>query len=88
MTDVFEIMIKKIGYKLVGDRWGWHSIRRTLATELLLREVSGINILRFMRWSEMSIKGEFGMLTLYAKKDQSRVDKEIFSVHPFIDCWV
>lgn len=87
MTDVFEKAVKVLKLKLVGDRWGWHSVRRALTTELLLKEVSGLNILRFMRWSEASIRGEFGMLKLYAKQDQERVDREVFRIHPFLDYW-
>lgn len=87
MTDMFEAMLAKLKIEGNGLKWGWHSVRRALATELLLREVSGINILRFMRWSEGSVKGEFGMLALYAKKDQARVDAEVFKVHPFLDAF-
>jgi len=60
---------------------------RRLATELLLSDVSALNILRFMRWSDASLKGEFGMLTIYAKKDQVRIDEEIFRIHPFLPYW-
>lgn len=86
MSHVFLRMFRKLGIR-VGARYGWHSIRRALATELLLSEASALNILRFMRWSEASLKGEFGMLTIYAKKDQARIDKQIFRIHPFLPYW-
>lgn len=86
MSHMFLRMLKKLGIK-VGARYGWHSIRRALATELLLAEASALNIMRFMRWSDASLRGEFGMLTIYAKKDQARIDQEIFKIHPFLPYW-
>ncbi|GAH50833.1 unnamed protein product, partial [marine sediment metagenome] len=46
-----------------------------------------LNVLRFMRWSDASTRGEFGMLTIYAKKDQGRIDEDIFKMHPFLPFW-
>ena len=86
MSHMFLRMLYKVGIK-IGNGYGWHSIRRALATELLLSDVSALNILRFMRWSDASLKGEFGMLTIYAKKDQARIDEEIFRIHPFLPYW-
>lgn len=85
-TQMFRRILKKSGLK-VGKGYGWHSIRRALATELMMEEISGLNVVRFMRWSEGAIKGEMKMLRLYAKKDQGRVDREVFRVHPFLPCW-
>jgi len=86
MSHLFLKILYKVGMK-VGAGYGWHSIRRALATELLLSDASALNILRFMRWSDASVKGEFGMLTIYAKKDQERIDREIFKIHPFLPYW-
>lgn len=86
MSHMFLRMLDKVGIR-VGVGYGWHSIRRALATELLLSDASALNILRFMRWSDASVKGEFGMLTIYAKKDQARIDEEIFKIHPFLPYW-
>jgi len=86
MTRVFQRIISKVGLE-VNKGYGWHSIRRALATELALRNVSAINILRFMRWSYVSVQGELGMLVIYAKRDQDKIDKSIFKVHPFLRAW-
>jgi hypothetical protein len=86
MTRVFKRIVSKIGLE-VNRGYGWHSIRRALATELALRNISAINILRFMRWSDAGVKGEFGMLTIYAKREQAKIDKSIFKVHPFLSAW-
>lgn len=87
MTLVFRRMMRKVGMAKSDGGYGWHSVRRALATELLLADVSGLNILRFMRWSEASVKGEFGMLALYARRVQSDVDRAVFKAHPFLKYW-
>jgi hypothetical protein len=86
MTRVFHSIMSKVGVE-VNRGYGWHSIRRALATELLIRDVSAPNILRFMRWSDSSVKNEFGMLTIYARCEQDKIDKSIFEVHPFLSAW-
>jgi len=87
MTRVFQRVMSKVGLE-VNRGYGWHSIRRALATELALRNVSAINILRFMRWSYASLQGEFGMLAIYAQRNQAEIDKCIFRVHPFLSAWL
>ena len=86
MTRVFQRIMTKVGLQ-VDKGYGWHSIRRALATELVMRNVSALNILRFMRWSDAGVKGEFGMLVIYAKHEQDKIDKSIFEVHPFLSAW-
>lgn len=89
-TDYMSHRFLKILYKTgvkVGAGYGWHSIRRALATELLLSEASALNISRFMRWAELTIQKDFGMLAIYAKKDQARIDNQIFRIHPFLPYW-
>ncbi len=86
LTHMFHRIAKKSGLSTeVG--YGWHSIRRALATELVLSDVSVLNIVRFMRWSDASIRGELGQLPIYAKKDQERIDTEMFRIHPFLPYW-
>ncbi len=86
LTHIFHRIMLKTGFH-VQRGFGWHSIRRTLATELILSEAPAINVIRFMRWSEASVKGEFGMLAIYAAKDQLRIDQQIFLIHPFLPYW-
>ncbi len=86
MSHRFLRILDKTGIK-VGAGYGWHSIRRALATELLLSEASALNISRFMRWSDTALKQEFGMLAIYAQKDQARIDNQIFRIHPFLPYW-
>ncbi len=87
MSLVFRRIIRKLGITLPGDNYGWHAIRRALATKLVSTDVSLLNLLRFMRWSDASLKGEFGMLAIYAKRNQEEIDRSIFKVHPFLQIW-
>ena len=86
LTHMFHDIMVATGMKATGG-FGWHSIRRALATELTLLEASAINVMRFMRWSEKSLRRELGMLALYAKKDQAKIDDSIFAMHPFLPYW-
>jgi hypothetical protein len=87
MSFVFRRIVEKLGISLAGDNYGWHAIRRSLATELLYRDVSLINVVRFMRWSDGTVKSEFGMLAIYGKRNQEEVDRSVFRVHPFLPIW-
>lgn len=87
MSCVFRRIVKKLDIALPTDNYGWHAIRRGLATELLYRDVSLINVVRFMRWSDGTVKGEFGMLAIYGKRNQEEVDRSVFRVHPFLPIW-
>ena len=86
LTHMFHRIAGKLGID-TGSGYGWHSMRRSLITELILSDASALNVLRFMRFSDASARGEFGMLAIYAKKDQERIDREIFKIHPFLPYW-
>lgn len=86
LTHMFHRLAQKIGLTTTAG-FGWHSIRRSLATELILLDASALNVLRFMRWADASTRGDLGMLTIYAKRDQSRIDEAIFKIHPYIPLW-
>jgi hypothetical protein len=87
MSRIFRRIIRKVGIALPSGNYGWHAIRRGLATELLYRDVSLINVVRFLRWSDGNVKGGFGMLTIYGKRNQEEVDASVFRVHPFLNIW-
>ena len=86
LTHMFHRIVGKCGIDTAAG-YGYHSIRRSLATELILSEASVLNVLRFMRWSDGSARGEFGMLVIYSRKDQDRIDREIFKIHPWLPMW-
>ena len=86
LTHMFHRIVVATGLKATGG-YGWHSIRRSLATELVLSDASSINVMRFIRWTEAAIKRELGMLAIYAQKDQGRIDQAVFRIHPFLPYW-
>lgn len=59
---------------------GWHSIRRSLVSNLLLNGVPQDVVLGFMRWKTHT------MLDIYHIRDP-REDIVVFAKHPFIDMW-
>ena len=87
MSRIFKGIIGKLGMVLPQGNYGWHAIRRALATELVSRDVGLLNVIRFMRWSDASLGGGLGMLAIYAKRNQAETDKSIFEVHPFLPIW-
>jgi len=87
MSRVFQRIVKKVDLSLAEGNYGWHAIRRGLATELLYRDVSLINVVRFMRWSDGSLQGDFGMLAIYGKRNQEEIDRSVFRIHPFLSIW-
>lgn len=87
MSFVFRRMMRKLGVKLNGSAYGWHSIRRALVSELVSEDASLFNILRFMRWSDARLVSEFSMVVIYAKREQGKIDRAIFEVHPFLPIW-
>jgi len=75
---VNRILEKTIGPK---EGYGWHSIRRSLATELRDAGVDDEDIYSFLRWSTGSILGTY----IQTEPKQNR--EKIFPKHPFIKCW-
>lgn len=86
MTKLFQKMVEDLGFIGLAN-YGWHSIRRALVTELVNRDVSLLNIMRFMRWSDASLRGQFNMVSVYAARKQETIDRSIFEVHPFLSVW-
>jgi hypothetical protein len=86
LTRVFWNVVDKVGLSLSAG-YGWHSIRRALATELMVCDVSLWNLIKFMRWSDAMLQREVGMLAIYAECKQEDVDRSVFKVHPFLRFW-
>lgn len=47
----------------------------------------GVHVVVAHGWSADDYRGEFGMLVIYAVKDQERIDEDIFAMHPFLPYW-
>jgi len=76
-----SIIIKANIKKLEG--MGIHSIRRALVSELASSDLPPMRIYDFLRWKNRNL----GMLTEYDNPDYKKVDKLIFSKHPFLELW-
>lgn len=76
-------IINRILEKTIGPRegYGWHSFRRSVATELKNAGIDEGDIYSFLRWSTGSI------LATYIQTEPKQNKKEIFPRHPFIQCW-
>ncbi|MFC1899613.1 hypothetical protein ACFLXP_04710 [Chloroflexota bacterium] len=86
MSRKFNAICNRVGLRNKKG-YGWHSIRRRLATELITRGLPSLMVVRYMRWSDAWMKGEMGMLGIYVGKEQRTIDKEVFKVHPFLEYW-
>jgi hypothetical protein len=86
LTRLFWIIVNKVGLD-IDSGYGWHSIRRALTTELADMDIAAMKVMRFMRWSEDTLKREFGMMAIYAAGEQEDIDRYIFKVHPFLKYW-
>ena len=76
-------MLKKILEKTIGPKegYGWHSFRRSVATELKNAGIREWDIYSFMRWSTGSI------LATYIQTEPKQNKEKIFKKHPFIQYW-
>jgi hypothetical protein len=76
----FETLIRSI--RDPRPREGWHTIRRSLVTELLDRGLAEFQVSKFMGWTrtETSYK--------YYKPKRETVDNEVYAVHPYIPIWL
>ncbi len=79
---VSQIM-KKMLDKTIGPKegYGWHSFRRSIATELRNAGVDDGDIYSFLRWSTGSILGT------YIQTEPAQNKEKIFPKHPFIYLW-
>lgn len=79
MSQVFNrILEKTIGAK---DGYGWHAVRRGLATELRNAGVSAEDRYSFMRWSQGII------LETYEQYEVGEVEARVFPAHPYLPFW-
>jgi len=93
LSLIFTEICRRTGVER-PPRSGWHSLRRTLDSELLFgvvppeeyRAMWPIYCYDFMRWRYRK-EVEFGMHSIYGRLTPERVDRAIFSVHPFTPYW-
>ena len=64
-------------------RLGWHSLRRSLVTELMMSDIQPLYVRDFIRWKPK----ERDIIFQYTILDWRKVDHEIFKRHPFLERW-
>lgn len=81
--SAISLIFKRIMDKAFEPRqgYGWHSFRRSVATELRNAGVDDEDIYSFLRWSTGSILGT------YIQTEPKQNKQKIFPKHPFIQCW-
>ena len=98
MSQMFWRVVNGAGLQaLNSNRLGWHSIRRTLFTELIDAGLNPLAARDFLRWK--GTVGEFAMPSRYygniivgldGEKPialEAEGDIEVFESHPFIPLW-
>ncbi len=83
LTYLFHAMQMLSGLRH-NDREGFHSIRRSLVTELVMRGVREPLVYNFMRWKMTS---RLGVMGIYTRLDPAEVDRAVFEHHPFLSSW-
>jgi len=88
MSELFKRIEEYCGFKHYAN-FGWHSIRRRLATWLDDRDVSESDIFKFMRWKRRrTILDTYIVRTaMETDKKLAEVDQRIFKIHPFLPIW-
>lgn len=84
LADVaVSLIFNRVLDKTIGQRhgYGWHAIRRGLATELRNAGVNPDDRYAFLRWSQGVI------LETYEQYEIGEVESRIFPVHPYLPTW-
>lgn len=80
LTVLYNQISEKMG-RARGNREGWHSFRRTLASALVRAGFSEIEIKHFMRWSDNT-----SMVFIYTSSLRDD-DSRVFDRHPMLRMW-
>lgn len=80
-------IFKEICYLAFNDvmpGYGWHSIRRSLVTEMTRKGLDIMMLYKFMRWKP---QGMMAIPMTYARLEDPEVDEAVFKKHPFLEMW-
>ena len=82
MNEIFLNVCMECDIEL-RPRLGWHSVRRALVTELLMKNINPTIVRSFLRWKPR----ETDIILNYDIKDPVAVDTVVFEHHPFLGFW-
>ncbi len=88
MSEAFIRIEEELGFEHQKG-FGWHSIRRRLATWFDDHDVSEKNVEIFMRWKRhKTTRSRYVVRTpVETEKVQAEVDRKMFELHPFLKTW-
>jgi len=90
LSRIFQRILRDAGLDPMPG-YGFHSIRSSLITQLLLANVNPVVISKWMGWktlpSEMVQLGVSRMLEVYARPSEMETDSIIYSAHPYLSLW-
>lgn len=79
---MFSLILYLCKFKLKNG-WGWHTVRRSLVSELMRKNIDHFAIQSFLRWKVSGIS----MLFRYTHIPMQDIEKVIFENHPFLKLW-
>lgn len=83
MVNIF-LRMQELAKLKHGEREGFHSVRRSLVTELLNAGVPIHIAYLFMGWK---LSTRLGIIGVYARPSPTEVDKVVMAKHPFLLHW-
>jgi len=90
LSRIFQRILRDAGLDPMPG-YGFHSIRSSLITQLLLANVNPVVISKWMGWktlpSEMVQMGVSRMLEVYARPEFEEADELVMAHHPFLPFW-
>jgi len=90
LSRIFQRILRDAGLDPMPG-YGFHSIRSSLITQLILAGVNPVVISKWMGWktlpSEMTQLGVSRMLEVYGRPEVEEADEIIFSFHPWLKLW-
>lgn len=81
---LFNYILYICGFNLENyHRYGFHSIRRALITEMLRAGIDHYTVALWCRWKIP----EFGMLPVYHQVAKGDLEERVYPKHPFLKLW-
>lgn len=84
LNYIYNRLVKNAGLER-QERQGWHTIRRSLVTDLGdVPEISDRLITRFLRWSP----GKTMIDRYTTRRSDMASDQAVFKYHPYLELWI
>jgi len=92
LSMLFHKIWKKAGLPRKYSKVGWHAVRSSLITYLIISKCPGRIITRFIGWRTLGevfrVAGESPQLSVYFRPpEEEEIDQVVFEHHPFLNYW-